>query len=184
MRLKREKEINTFEYTNNISIPEARKIVQNSNKFPTKLYSEATKQNIENKHNHTSMACHSIFEKLASLTPDTLPKYIVNLKSSLSESTKQSTSTSSPSFTKPLQQNENSVQRGNTTHVTPQITPNRSTSPVRQETRSPSRGIRQSPTPRHRIQLEKTNSKIDFLCCWMRSPWSSGHHHLPLISHA
>ena len=123
MAWKREKEINTIKYTNNISFPEARKIVQNSNKFPTKSYSEATKQNIENKHNHTCLSCHSILEKLASLTPDTLPKFIVDLKSSLSESTKSTSTTSSPSSTKPLQQNVNQVQRGNATHVAPQITP-------------------------------------------------------------
>ena len=35
-------------------------------------------------------------------------------------------------------------------------------SPVRQDNRSPSRGLGQSPTPRQRIQLEKTNSKNRF----------------------
>ena len=60
MAWKREKEINTIKYTNNISFPEDRKIVQNSNKFPTKSYPEVTKQNLENKHNHTCLSCLSI----------------------------------------------------------------------------------------------------------------------------
>ena len=112
-------------------------------------------------HNHTCLSCHSILEKLASLTPATLPKFIVNLKSSLSESTKKSTTTSSsPSSTKPLQQNEHQVQRGNTTHVAPQITPDSPMSHVRQESRSPSTGL--SPNPRKMIQLAKTNSKNRF----------------------
>ena len=35
---KREREVNQVKYTNNISFPEARKIVQNQNNFPTKSY--------------------------------------------------------------------------------------------------------------------------------------------------
>ena len=87
---------------------------------------------------------------------------MVDLKSSLSESTKSTSTTSSPSSTKPLQQNVNQVQRGNATHVAPQITPDSPKSPVRQESSSPSRGLRQSPTLRQRIQLENTNSKNRF----------------------
>ena len=111
MAWKREKEINTIKYTQNISFPEARKMVQNSNKFPTKSYSEATKQNIENKHDHTCQSCHTILEKLASLTPDTLPIFIADLKTSLSENThttpNTSTSSSQPST---KHQNVNQVQ--------------------------------------------------------------------------
>ena len=172
MAWKREKEINTIKYTQNISFPEARKIVQNSNKFPTKSYSEATKQNIENKHDHTCQSCHTILEKLASLTPDTLPKFIADLKTSLSEKThttpNTSTSSSQPST---KHQNVNQVPRGNATHVAPDITTDSPKSPVRPDSRSPSRGLRQS--------WRKPTQKIDFPCWRMRSPWSVGHHHLP-----
>ena len=118
---------------------------------------------IENKHDHTCQSCHTILEKLASLTPDTISKFIADLKSSLSESTSTNSNTStssSPPSTK--QQNVNQVQKGNTSHVAPDITTDRPKSPVRPDSRSPSRGLRQCPTPRQRIQLKKNNSKIDF----------------------
>ena len=63
--------------------------------------------------------------------------------------------------------------------VAPPQTTQSPPSPDRQSTRSPNRGLRQSPTPRQRIQLEKTNSKNQFSLWKMRSPWSVGHHHLP-----
>ena len=156
---KREKEINTVKYTNNISFPEARKIVQNSNKFPSKSYSEVTKQNTEIKHHHSCISCHTILEKLSSLTPDTLPKFISDLKTSLSDS--KTTSQSKPSTSTPptpVQTQQTPVQRVMTTQVAPLVTDN-AKSPDRRDNRSPNRGLRQSPTPRQRIQLEKTNSK-------------------------
>ena len=156
---KREKEINTVKYTNNISFPEARKIVQNSNKFPSKSYSEVTKQNTEIKHHHSCISCHTILEKLSSLTPDTLPKFIADLKTSLSDS--KTTSQSKPSTSippTPVQTQQTPVQRVMTTQVAPLVTDN-ARSPDRRDNRSPNRGLRQSPTPRQRIQLEKTNSK-------------------------
>ena len=79
----REKEPMQVKHTNNILFPEARKIVQNSNKFPTKPYSEADKQNIETNPSQPCQSCHSILEKLASITLDNLPKFIQELKSSL-----------------------------------------------------------------------------------------------------
>ena len=159
---KREKEINTIKYTNNISFPETRKLVENSCKFPTKSYSEATKQNLENKHDHTCRSCHTILEKLVNLSPDTLPEFIADLKSTLSKSTSSTTNASSSSTTtKLVQQTVNQAKKGNVTQVAPQITDSPK-SPTRQDNRSPRRGLRQSPTPRQRIQLEKTNSKNRF----------------------
>ena len=96
---KREKEINTIKYTNNISFPEARKIVENFNTFPSKSYSKVTKQNIENKHDHSCQSCHTILEKLSSLIPDTLPQLIADLNQSLSPKSKSTSTDSSTSST-------------------------------------------------------------------------------------
>ena len=90
---KREKEINNIKYTQNISFPEARKIVQSQKQFPTKSYSQVTKSNTETKYNHSCTSCHTILEKLSILTPENLPKFISELKSSLSESTQPKQST-------------------------------------------------------------------------------------------
>ena len=65
---KKEKELNRIKYTNNLSFPEARRIVQNSNNFLSKSYSDATKQNVPTK-DHSCKSCHSLLEKLAQLTP-------------------------------------------------------------------------------------------------------------------
>ena len=161
---KREKEINTIKYTNNISFPEARKIVENSNKFPSKSYSEVTKQNIENKHDHSCQFCHTILDKLSSLTPDTLPQLIADLKQSLSPSKSKSTSTDSSTSTtqqKHVHPKTTQIQGGNSTQKTPPA-PESPKPPVGHNNRSPNRGLRQSPTPRQRIQLEKTNTKNHF----------------------
>ena len=161
MTWKKEKEINTIKYTNNIPFQEARKIVQNSNKFPSKSYSEVTKQNSENKHSPSCHSCHAILEKLTSLSADNLPKFISDLKSSLSPSVSSQASsmpTSIPSTSLPKQ---NHMQRVQTTSVESHVTDNPK-SPVGPGNRSPNRGLRQSPTPRQRIQLEKTNSKNRF----------------------
>ena len=64
---KREKEINNIKFTQNISFPEARKIVQSQNQFPTKSYSQVAKSNTETKHNHSCTSCHTILEKLSTL---------------------------------------------------------------------------------------------------------------------
>ena len=90
---KPEKEVNQIKYTNNISFLEARKIVQNKNLYPTKSYSDATKSNIQNKHEHEDSL--TILDKLVNLTPDNLPQLLKELKSSLSESS----SSSKPSAT-------------------------------------------------------------------------------------
>ena len=161
--LKKEKEINTVKYTNNIPFPEARKIVQNSNKFPLKSYSEVAKSNTETTHGHSCYSCHAILEKLTSLSPDTLPKFISELKSSLSlsESRKPTTDSSTLSTSTPstsTQTIQNQAQHVKSSPVESLVN-NRPKSPARQDNRYPSRGLRQSPTPRQRIQLEKTNSK-------------------------
>ena len=149
---KSEKEVNHIKYTNNISFPEARKIVQNKNLYPTKSYSDATKSNIQNKHEHACQTCLTILDKLVNLTSDNLPQLVKELKSSLSESS----SSSKPSATK------TSPARETVTLATPPMINETPTSPVRQANRSPNRAIRQSPTPRRRIQLETTNTKIRF----------------------
>ena len=150
---KKEKEINRIKYTNNISFPEARKIVQSQNQFPNKSYAQVTKSSTETKHDHPCSSCHTIIESLATLTPENLPQFISKLKSSLSESAPTKPSTSKANTSPPIEA---------ATQVAPSQKPQSPKSPVRQGTRSPNRGLRQSPTPRQRIQLEKTNSKNRF----------------------
>ena len=172
---KKEKEINTIKYTNNISFPEARKLIQSRNQFPTRSYAQVTTSNPEPKHDHSCGPCHMILEKLIHLTPENLPKFVNDLKTSLSKSQQLQPSTSQL----PAPQ----IQTAPPKEVSPRVnTPQETQSPklpVRRDNRSPIRGLRQSPTPRQRIQLEKTNSKIDFLFFRMRSLWNVGHHHLP-----
>ena len=153
---KREKEFNQIKYTNNISFPEAHKIVQSKTQFPTRSYAQPTSSTTETKHDHTCRSCHEILDKLTKLTPDSLPKFISELQSTLSESNKPQSSTPKPKSTSTSVQSEGATQV-TTAHIiqTPK-------SPARQSNRSPNRGLRQSPTPRQRIQLEKTNSKNRF----------------------
>ena len=153
---KREKEVNRIKFTNNIPFPEARKIVQNTNLFPTKSYSDAAKSNTQHKHEPACQSCHSLLQKLITLTPDNLPKFIDDLKSSLSES-KVTTPSTSNSSTKSTALPKEAV-----TEVTPPRVNETPSSPVVRANKSPSRELRQSPSPRQRIQLEKTNSKNRF----------------------
>ena len=158
---KREKEINTLKYTNNISFPEARKIIQSKNQFPARSYAQAATSNTDPKQHHSCQSCHSLLETLSKLTPDTLPKFISDLKVSLSED-KQSKPTVIPTTQQTFKpQSSESLREVVKQVATPQTTQS-PPSPVRQSTRSPNRGLRQSPTPRQRIQLEKTNSKNRF----------------------
>ena len=159
---KRKREVNQIKYTNNISFPEARKIVQNQNNFPTKSYAQVATSNTEPKHGHSCQSCHTLLEKIINLTPDSIPKFINDLKASLSESKQTPSST-------PKQQQPSTSKLITTTppsEVVPRVTPSRDIqspkSPVRHNNRSPNRGLSQSPTPRQRIQLEKTNSKNRF----------------------
>ena len=87
---KREREVNQVKYTNNISFPEARKIVQNQNNFPTKSYAQAATSNTEPKHGHSCQSCHTLLEKIIYLTPDSIPKFVNDLKASMSESKQNS----------------------------------------------------------------------------------------------
>ena len=80
---------------------------------------------------------------------------IADIKSALSESNSKST------FTANIQSKPKQPERVPVTQVTSQIVESLK-SPVRKDHRSPTRGLRQSPTPRQRIQLEKTNSKNRF----------------------
>ena len=91
---KKEKEINTIKYTNNISFPEARKLIQSRNQFPTRSYAHVTTPNPEPKHDHSCGSCHMILEKLIHLTPENLPKFVNELKTSLSKSHQPQPSTS------------------------------------------------------------------------------------------
>ena len=77
---------NTIKYTNNISFPEARKLIQSRNQFPTRSYAQVTTPNPELKHDHSCGSCHMILEKLIHLTPEILPKFVNELKTSLSKS--------------------------------------------------------------------------------------------------
>ena len=149
---KREKEINKVKFTNNISFPEARKIVQSQNNFPPKAYAQAATTNTEPKQHHSCQSCHTLLEKLSNLTPDTLPKFSLSEDKPSQPSTSQTTVKSQS--TQPTREVAKQVAPPQTTQSPP--------SPVRQSTRSPNRGLRQSPTPRQRIQLEKTNSKNRF----------------------
>ena len=149
-----------MKYTNNISFPEARKLIQTRNQFPTKSYAQATKPNPEPKHDHFCRSCHAILEKLIDLTPENLPKFVNEIKASLSVSHQPQPSTS--------KQHAPQIQPASPKEVSPRVNPPQEIkspkSPVRQADRSPIRGLRQSPTPRQRIQLEKTNSKKSFFC--------------------
>ena len=149
---KLEKEINRLKFTNNISFPEARKLVQTSNQFTSKSYSKAAKTNTH--HEHACKSCHTLLEKLTNLTADNLPKFITELKSSLSESPVVKSSSSVPTTS-------SEPPKEAVTLVTPQVNESPK-SPVRPSSNSPNRALRQSPTPRQRIQLEKTNSKNRF----------------------
>ena len=155
---KREKEINTVKYTNNISFPEAHKLIQTRNQFPTKSYTQATKPNPEPKHDHSCRSCHAILEKLINLIPENLLKFDNEIKASLSASHQP----------QPSKQHAPQIQPASPKEVSPRVNPPQEIqspkSPVRQADRSPIRGLRQSPTPRQRIQLEKTNSKKSFFC--------------------
>ena len=74
-----------MKYTNNISFPEARKIIQSKNQFPARSYVQAATSNTDPKQRHSCQPCHSLLKTLSKLTPDTLPKFINDLKASLSE---------------------------------------------------------------------------------------------------
>ena len=155
---KKEKEINTIKYTNNISFPEARKLIQSRNQFPTRSYAQVTTPNPEPKHDHSCGSCHMILEKLIHLTPENLPKFVNELKTSLSKSHQPQPSTSQL----PAPQIQTAPPKEVSLRVNPPQETQSPKSPVRQDNRSPIRGLRQSPTPRQRIQLEKTNSKNRF----------------------
>ena len=149
----------------------------NSSKGVVRSYSQVTKSNTEAKHNHPCTSCHTILEKLSTLTPENLPKFISELKASLSESTQSKPSTSQSHISSQLKQPPKEV----ATQVAPPQKTQSPKSPIRRDTKSPSGGLRQSHTPRPRIQLEKTNSKIDSPFWRMRSRWSVGfYHHPPL----
>ena len=156
---RREKEVNTLKHTNNISFPEARKSIQSKNQFPARSYAQAATSNTDPKQHHSCQSCHSLLETLYKLIPDNLPKFINDLKVSLSED-KQSKPTVI-STTQPTVKPQSSEP---SREITKQVAPPKPTqsppSPVRQCTRSPSRG--QSSTPSQRIQLEKPNSKNRF----------------------
>ena len=137
---KREKEINQVKFTNNIPFPEARKIVQSQNNFPPKSYAQAATTNTEPKQHHSCQSCHALLERLSHLTPDTLPKFINDLKVSLLEDKPSQPSTSQPTVksqpTHPPREVAKQVAPPQTTQSPP--------SPVRQSTRCPNRGLRQS----------------------------------------
>ena len=97
-----------IEFTNNIPFLEASKIVQTSNLFPTKSYTETSKSNTSKSHENDFKSCHIFQEKL---TQDNLPKFINDLKSSPSESEETTSST----FTKSIGGGGAAIQ------VTPQV---------------------------------------------------------------
>ena len=99
-----------------------------------------------------------ILEKLIHLTPENLPKFVNELKTSLSKSHQPQPSTSQL----PAPQIQTAPPKEVYLRVNPPQETQSPKSPVRQDNRSPIRGLRQSPTPRQRIQLEKTNSKNRF----------------------
>ena len=151
---KLEKEINQIKYTNNISFPEARKIVKSKNQFQSKSYAQVA---TEAKHDHTCRLCHTLLEKLVKLTPENLPKFVDELKSSMSVSHQPQPSTSK----QPVLQLKPTPPKEVHSRVNPPKQIQSPKSPVRRDNRSPISGLRQSPT-RQRIQLEKTNSKNRF----------------------
>ena len=146
---KLEKEINQIKYTNNISFPEARKIVKSKNQFQSKSYAQVATPNTETKHDHTCRSCHTLIEKLVKLTPENLPKFVDELKSSMSVSHQPQPSTSK----QPVLQLKPIPPKEVHSRVNPPKQIQSPKSPVRRDNRSPIRGLRQSPTPQ-RIQLE------------------------------
>ena len=165
---KLEKQVNTIKYTDGIPFPEARRIVQSQTQPQTKSYSQVTKSSVEAKPSHSCHSCSTILEKLVSLTPDNLPQLITELGSSLSERGRPTITTSKPTVSTvssqpPAVSITPSPPPGG---VAPRVPSTREVrppkSPVRQDNRSPSRGLRQGPTPRQGIRLEKTNSENRF----------------------
>ena len=154
---KREKEINQVKFTNDVSFQEARKIVQSQNYFPAKSYAQAATANTDPKQ-HSCKSCHSFLEKLSKLTPDALPKFINDLKVSLSEDKQPQPSTSKPTAKSQSSQPTREVAK----QVAPPQTTQSPSPPVRQINRSPSRGLRQSPTPRRGSSWRKPTQKSFF----------------------
>ena len=90
---KREKEILRIKYTQNISFPEARKIVQANSAPSSTSYADMTKKSIE-----PCQSCHRLIETLKQLTPESLPKFIESLsESNLTASTSTVTKDNSKS---------------------------------------------------------------------------------------
>ena len=170
---KREKEINTIKYTQNISFPEARKIVQSQNQFPTKSYSQVTKSNTEAKHNHPCTSCHTILEKLSTLTPENLPKFISELKASLSESTQPKPSTSQSHISSQLKQPPrwHLLRKPKALNLPLDETPSLLAGDLGKATLL----VRGS-------SWRKPTQKIDFQYLRMRSRWSVGFYHHPPLS--
>ena len=114
------------------------------------MHRTVTTPNPEPKHDLFCGSCHMILEKLIHLTPENLPKFVNDLKTSLSKS--QQTQPSTSQLPAPPKE------------VSPRVNPPQETqspkSPVRRDNMSPIRGLRQSPTPRQRIQLEKNRFSV------------------------
>ena len=164
----REKEIMRVKYTQNISFPEARKIVQPS----TQSYASVTKKSGQLKENHLPTASViTMLDIISKLKPEDVPSAIADLKASLSESeslspsqpprTTKATTTSSiaplpksvPSG-KPAGQISPPVEGSSNKEALPQREKPRKKSPVREEL-PPNRSIpRQRSTPRQKIQVE------------------------------
>ena len=112
--------------------------------------------------NNIILVSHVIlFWKHSKLTQDTLPRFINDLKVSLSED-KQSKPTVISTTQPTVKPQSSEPSREITKQVAPTQTTQSPPSPVRQSTKSSNRGLRQSLTPRQRIQLEKTKSKNRF----------------------
>ena len=172
---KREKEINQVKFTNNIPFPEARKIVQSQNNFPPKSYAQAATTNMEPKQHHSCQSCHTLLEKLSNLTPDTLPKFINDLKDSLLEDKPSKPSTSQPTVKSQPTQPPREVAK--------QVAPPQTTQTLHLLLgRAP--GLLTGDFGKVLLLVRgsswrKPTQKIDSPFWRMRSPWSVGHHHLP-----
>ena len=98
---KREKEIMRVKYTQNISFPEARKLVENALSTPS--YSAVTQKTMSATNAHECHTCKLLMDRLSKITPDELPSFVKDFKPSLNKtrsnesldpsSSKQSTNT-------------------------------------------------------------------------------------------
>ena len=115
------------------------------------------------------------------LSPTSKLGYL-SFKSSLSPSVSSQASSTHTSISSTSLPKQNHIQRVQTTSVESHVTDSPK-SPVRPGDRSPNRGLRVLLLVRG-FSWRNSTQKIAFLFWRIKSLWSVGHYHLPLLSHA